>query len=49
MADLSGLSSSDLGYSQVIAPARLRESIAAELEEALSAYGTVALTRSMAG
>jgi len=49
VADLSRLSSPDLGYSPVIAPARLRESIAAELEEAVSAYGNVALTRSMAG
>ena len=39
----------DLGYSQVIAPAKLRESIAAELEEAPSAYGAAALTRLMAG
>jgi hypothetical protein len=49
VADLSRLSSPDLGYRQVIAPGRLRESIAAELEEAVSAYGTVALTWSMAG
>jgi predicted DNA-binding transcriptional regulator YafY len=34
---------------EVVVPASLRESIAAELEEAVSAYGNVALTRSMAG
>ena len=41
LADFSRLSSLDLGYSQVMAQARLRESNAAEIEDALSAYGTV--------
>jgi proteasome accessory factor B len=34
---------------EVVAPPELRDSIAGELEDALAAYGNVALTRSMAG